>query len=349
MTRPETPTGSSGAVQAHDSRLSGVTGDKISANRRSTRAAATAAIWVNLMVIIAYRGLFGRVAIVPIVNDWATLFMSVTLQALPFLVLGVVVSAAISSLLPAKWLERALPQRPALAVPVAGIAGIALPGCECSSVPVARRLMTRGVTPAAALTFLLAAPAVNPVVLVATATAFPGEPMIWIARLTASLFAATAVGLVWSRWGSPHLIEERIRVATEASRHERFTDVVVEDFLQAGGFLALGAALVASVQTLVPASTLETVGGSGIVAIATMATLAVLLSVCSEADAFVAAGLPQFSLTARLAFLVIGPMIDLKLFTMQAGTFGRQFALRFAPLTFTVATTSAVIVGSLLL
>lgn len=85
------------------------------------------------------------------------------------------------------------------------------------------------------------------------------------------------------------------------------------------------------------------------VAVLALAVLAVLLSICSEADAFVAASLTQFSLTARLAFLVVGPMIDLKLFAMQTGTFGRGFALRFAPATFVVAVASAVLVGTVLL
>ncbi len=319
------------------------------AKQRATRAAATAAVWVNLAVIVAYRGLFGRVGTVALVNDWSTLFMSVTLQALPFLVLGVLVSAAISPLVPSSWLARALPTRPVLAVPTAGVAGVVLPGCECSSVPVARRLMTRGVAPAAALTFLLAAPAVNPIVLTATATAFPGQPAMWIARLIASLVAAITVGLVWSRRVPSTLIESRIRAAARAVEGERFSEVLVEDFLQAGGFLALGAALVASIQTLVPTQVLEVLGGSGVVSILAMAALAVLLSVCSEADAFVAAGLSQFSLTSRLVFLVVGPMIDIKLFTMQAGTFGRRFALRFAPLTLVTAIVTAVVIGSVLL
>jgi uncharacterized membrane protein YraQ (UPF0718 family) len=79
-----------------------------------------------------------------------------------------------------------------------------------------------------------------------------------------------------------------------------------------------------------------------------LAILAVLLSICSEADAFVASSLTQFSLTARLAFLVVGPMVDLKLFAMQVGTFGRRFAVRFAPTTFVVAVVVAVAVGTVL-
>jgi uncharacterized protein len=86
-----------------------------------------------------------------------------------------------------------------------------------------------------------------------------------------------------------------------------------------------------------------------VVSIIALAILAVVLSICSEADAFVAASLSQFSLTARLAFLVVGPMIDLKLFAMQAGTFGRGFALRFAPATFALAVVVSAVVGAVLL
>jgi uncharacterized membrane protein YraQ (UPF0718 family) len=97
----------------------------------------------------------------------------------------------------------------------------------------------------------------------------------------------------------------------------------------------------------VPPSWLHTVAGLPVVSVLALALLAVVLSICSEADAFVAASLTQFSLTARLAFLVVGPMVDLKLFAMQAGAFGRRFAIRFAPATFTVAVLAASAVGAL--
>jgi uncharacterized membrane protein YraQ (UPF0718 family) len=110
----------------------------------------------------------------PPVAAWWTVFTAIAVQGVPFLLLGTVVSAAIGAFVPEKVLSRLLPRNPALAVPVAGAAGVVLPGCECASVPVAGRLMRRGVAPAAALAFLLSAPAVNPVVLVATSIAFPG-------------------------------------------------------------------------------------------------------------------------------------------------------------------------------
>jgi uncharacterized membrane protein YraQ (UPF0718 family) len=117
---------------------------------------------------------------------------------------------------------------------------------------------------------------------------------------------------------------------------------------QAGGFLVIGAGMAASLNIAMPAGWLHAVARHEVLSIAALAALAVVLSICSEADAFVAASLTQFSLTARLAFLVVGPMVDLKLFAMQAGAFGRAFAVRFAPATFVVAVAAAVTVGWLL-
>ena len=100
---------------------------------------------------------------------------------------------------------------------------------------------------------------------------------------------------------------------------------------------------------VVPQSWLEAVAGHPVISVVALAGLAVVLSICSEADAFVAASLGQFSLTARLAFLVVGPMVDIKLFALQAGTFGRAFAVRFAPTTFVVGILVSALVGMWLL
>jgi len=305
--------------------------------------------WVVLTVVVLYPSTFGYFFLDPALQNWATIFISVTLQALPFLVLGVTVSAALAAFVPASWLVRSLPRRPSLAVPVAALAGAVLPGCECSSVPVARRLVSRGVAPAAGLTFLLAAPAINPVVLVATAVAFPGRPEVVLARFAASLVTAITVGWLCRRFGVSDRLETHLASTPQASHRHDFVATASSDFLQAGGFLVAGAMAVATLQTIVPESALRSVTGSGAYGVLALALLAVLLSVCSEADAFVAAGLPQFSMTARLAFLVVGPMVDLKLIALQSGTFGWRFASRFAPLTFVTAVAVSVLVGSILL
>lgn len=303
---------------------------------------------VALVVVVAalarplLEGLLDR----PAVAAWSTIFVAIAVQAMPFLVLGIGVSAAIAALVPPQALARLLPKSEALAVPVAAAAGIGLPGCECGSVPIAGRLVARGVPPSAALAFLLASPAINPVVLVATAVAFPGRPEMVFARLLASFLAATGVGLLWARTGRDELLDRvRRQVAPKGSPFAVLLATAQHDLLQAGGFLIVGAATAATLQTVVPRQIIDAVADAGPWAVLTLAGLAVVMAICSEADAFVAASLTQFSLSARLTFLVVGPMVDVKLIALQVGTFGRRFALRFAPLTFAVAVASSALIG----
>ncbi|WP_078966831.1 permease [Streptomyces sp. WM6378] len=287
----------------------------------------------------------------PALQAWGTVMAAVVIQGVPFLLLGTVVSAAVTTLVPDRVLARVLPRNPVLAVPVAGAAGALLPGCECASVPVAGSLIRRGVAPAAALTFLLAAPAVNPVVLVATSIAFPGRPVMVLARLLASLAASVAMGWLWIRLGRTEWLRLADRPPAAADRGclDAFTRALQHDFLHAGGFLVLGAAAAATFNVAVPPSVLESFAGSPWLSVPLLGLLAVVLSICSEADAFVAASLSGFSPTARLAFMVVGPMVDLKLIALQSGTFGRAFALRFSTATFATAVLTATVVGGWLL
>lgn len=308
--------------------------------------------WILIVPIIVSVALRGRVGFFD--NDdvrlWATLFVSVCVQALPFLVLGVVVSGIIAAFVSPDIVQRIVPKRPVLAVPAAGLAGLALPGCECGSVPIAGRLVSAGTPPAAALTFLLAAPAINPVVLVSTAVAFPNDGRLVIARFLASFIAAIAVGSWWAKRSAGSLLESRQHAhENQDGRWQRFVDVASRDLVHAGGYLVVGAMAAATLQLIVPRSILDTVADNELLSILMFAALAVLLSICSEADAFVAAGLPQFSLTSRLVFLVVGPVIDLKLVAMHTGVFGKRFTMIFAPVTLAVAVLSAVLIGQVLL
>jgi uncharacterized membrane protein YraQ (UPF0718 family) len=212
-------------------------------------------------------------------------------------------------------------------------------------------LVRRGVTPAAALAFLLSAPAINPVVLAATSVAFAGRPQMVLARFGASLLVAVIMGWLWLRLGRADLIRLPERTGHEGvGRFTAFTAAMRHDLVQSGGFLAIGAFGVRDAATLnvvVPQRWLREIATHQVASVLMLAALAVVLSICSEADAFVAASLTQFSLTARLAFLVVGPMVDVKLFAMQVGMFGRAFAVRFAPATFIVATLVAGVVGGL--
>lgn len=283
----------------------------------------------------------------PPVAAWWTVFTAVVVQGVPFLLLGTVVSAAIGVFVPERAFSRLLPRAPALAVPVAGAAGALLPGCECASVPVAGSLMRRGVPPAAALAFLLSAPAINPVVLVATSIAFPGQPMMVVARLAASLSTAVVMGWLWARFGRQEWLRLSKGGAPRAgvSRSGDFAAGLQHDFLHAGGFLVLGSAAAATFNIAVPRSVLDLFTGSPWLSVPFLALLAVVLCVCSEADAFVAASLVGFPRSAQLAFMVVGPAVDLKLIALQVGTFGRTFAVRFSSVTWGVALAGSVVVG----
>lgn len=312
------------------------------------RISSVEVLCVVLLAAILGQSWLQDVLDVPGLRTGSTIFVAVCVQALPFLVLGVLISGAIAAFVPARVLRRALPRRTGAAVGVAGLAGVALPGCECASVPVARRLMGQGVAPAAALTFLLAAPAVNPVVLVATAVAFPGRPEMVLARFLGSLATAVVMGLLWARWGKLDWIVARAleRLPDPAGvRWRAFAEIARTDLVEAGGFLVLGALISAALNVLVPQSWFAVLGGQLVLGVAVMAVLAVVLALCSEADAFVAASLTALPLLPKLVFLVVGPAIDVKLFALQAGTFGRSFAVRFAPVTFVVAVCCALVVG----
>ncbi|WP_253769746.1 permease [Goodfellowiella coeruleoviolacea] len=306
-----------------------------------------------LLLALVLQGWLVRVLDVPGLRTGATVFVAVCVQAMPFLVFGVLISGAIAAFVPASALRRVLPGRTALAVPVAGIAGVALPGCECASVPVARRLMQQGVAPAVALAFLLAAPAVNPVVLVATAVAFPGEPGMVLARFLGSLLTAVVMGWLWTRLGRAEWIAERaLRRLPDGDGTPRwlvFAETARHDLVEAGGFLVLGGLTSAALNVLVPGELLASLGGQLVLGVLVMALLAVVLALCSEADAFVAASLSALPLLPRLVFLVVGPAVDVKLIALQAGTFGRAFAARFAPATFVVAVCCALVSGVLVL
>lgn len=282
-------------------------------------------------------------------TTWTTVFVAIVIQALPFLVLGVVLSGVFSVYVPARWITRALPRNRYAAVGVAGLSGAVLPGCECASIPLAGGFLRQGVPQAAALAFLLSAPAINPVVLVATAVAFPGRPEMVLARFAASLLAACTVALLWARFAPEGLLRLPDWHPGEGSRAERFRATAEHDLLHAGGFLVVGAALAATVNVVVPAGVVDSVASQPVVAVAILAMLAVVVAICSEADAFVAASFSAFSPTAQLAFMVVGPMVDLKLVAMQAGWFGPRFAARFAPLTLVTCIASAAAVGAVLL
>jgi hypothetical protein len=184
---------------------------------------------------------------------------------------------------------------------------------------------------------MLAAPIVNPVVIASTAVAYQGRnPMQMVAgRVILGIVVAVGVALYLGRGQGPELIKMRTLASGHAHAHDHggsrvrgFLDHVGTDFTFMGKFVVAGAALAAAFQTVIPTSAFTGVLTTPIIAAPFLMALAFMLSLCSEADAFVAVSFIQFPLSSQLAFLVFGPMIDIKLAMLYGATFGRGFLLR---------------------
>ncbi len=262
-------------------------------------------------------------------------FGSLLVEAMPFILLGAAVSAAIEVMVPASAFARLGRLPRALQLPAAAAAGMAFPVCECGSVPVARRLASKGLAPGAAITFMLAAPIVNPVVIASTFVAYRGRDTLWlmvIGRFVLGFAVAMTVGwVIGALKGSRELLRtpaENVAAQTVEGaepRWRRFAGHLCGDVVFMARFLVIGAFIAAAVQTFVPQSVVDRVAGLPIVSLVAMMLLAFLMSLCSESDAFVAASFVAFGPAAQLAFLVSGPMIDMKLGALYAGTYRRGF------------------------
>ena len=264
------------------------------------------------------------------------IFGSLLIQALPFVLIGAFASALIEVFVPVGTLERLASLPRPLQLPAAALAGVAFPICECGSVPVARRLASKGLLPSAAVTFMLAAPVVNPVVIASTFVAYRGREAMWTmvaGRFLFGMLVAIAVGWVVGAVSKDGLLKPNpqethvhpVELGRPEPRWRRFFLHMGSDFLFMGRYLILGATFAALVQTFLPASWISKVAGIPVLSLAAMMLLAALLSLCSESDAFIAASFVQFGPSAQLAFLVFGPMVDLKLGTLYAGTFRKGF------------------------
>jgi uncharacterized membrane protein YraQ (UPF0718 family) len=284
------------------------------------------------------------------VQNFFLVFGSLLIEAVPFILLGAIVSALIEVFVPRSVFEKlALLPRP-LQLPVSGLAGAAFPVCECGSVPVARRLIVKGLAPSAAVTFMLAAPVLNPIVIASTVVAYRGRDILWpmvLGRAGLGLLAAIAVGYVVSGETKERLLRRRTDdIGDHSHDHESkanaFFGHLAGDFVFMGRFLVLGALVAAALQTFVPQDVIGAVANTPVVNLFAMMALAFVLSLCSESDAFVAASFVQFGVGAQLAFLVFGPMVDTKLGILYGATF-RQGFFR----TVVVVVTSATLVGCL--
>lgn len=306
----------------------------LTATRATPRSVALGAfIGVGLLAALVLVDLFAPtffpVALPDRAQDGLTLALSVLFEALPFVVLGVLLSIVVQVWLPSGVIERVLPRRPWARRAVLSLLGMLIPVCECGNVPFARGLMMRGLAPAEALTFLTAAPIVNPIVILTTHAAFGWDAGILVARLVGGYLIANLIGWIYSRHPSPdslltsHFIETCERVVNEPGTPVRrtLTQFLVE-LRAVMPALVIGSALAGAVQVLIPRDALLAIGSNPVLSIVAMILLAMTVAICSNVDAFFALSFAStFSPGALIAFLLVGPLVDIKMLALLRTTF----------------------------
>jgi uncharacterized membrane protein YraQ (UPF0718 family) len=290
------------------------------------------------------------------ITNFLLTFSSIVYEAMPFIVLGAVIAGVLEEMVPQRFLARVIPRNRFLSMLIGGLLGLVFPMCECGIIPVMRRLLRKGLPLSTCTAYLLAGPIVNFVVITSTLVAFSGSNQdIGVARDThpmpGPLMAGLRVGLgylvaigtsllverLWRREGTKLLMPLAMPRPTDADDNEEgprrtpwqklsnISETALHDFVDITAFLILGALLAAFTRQWLGHEQIAELGTSRpVLAIVAMMGLAILLCLCSEADAFVAASFTTLPAAAKLAFLVLGPMMDLKLYLMYTRVFRRK-------------------------
>jgi uncharacterized membrane protein YraQ (UPF0718 family) len=269
---------------------------------------------------------------------FTTIFLGIFIEAAPFLLLGTLASGVVEVFFKKETLQRLMPRNRFLGALAGGLLGFVFPVCECGVVPLTRRLFRKGMAPAMGVAFLLASPVLNPIVLASTYAAYGWGPVLWL-RLGLSLTIAVATGLIFAveeqplqllrpasigplqgaAWAAP------VIAPSLAVRWREALGIAGEEFFEMGRYLIVGAMLAAALQTVVPQATLLALGSGPLLSVLVMIALAVLLSICSTVDAFVSlAFVGTFTSGSILAFLVFGPMVDIKSVLLYLQVFRRR-------------------------
>lgn len=281
-----------------------------------------------------------------------TLFISIVLEAFPFILLGVMISAILQLFVTEQTVRRFIPRNPVLGIVYACLLGFLFPVCECGMIPVVRRLMRKGMPVYIAVVFILAGPVLNPVTYASTYTAFRSMPEMAYARMGLAFAAAAAVGLVLYRLARGNPLRhawngggEHEHTHAHSSKWTAVLGHASDEFFEMGKYLIMGAGITAFVQTHLSREMLLSVGQGELSSHFFMAGFAYVLSLCSTSDAFVAASFSSlFSKGSLLTFLVLGPMVDFKGTLMLLSIFKTRFVLWILAIT-----SAAVLIASILL
>jgi len=314
----------------------------VAASRSSTTVVARPRVskaWVAVGIgVLVIAGLFLIDAFAPVLfaaslptraQDGLTLAISVLIESLPFVALGVVLSIVVQVWVPPGVIERWMPRRAWARRMVLSLLGMVVPVCECGNVPFARGLLMRGFSVPETLTFLIAAPIVNPIVIITTHQAFGFSDGILIARLLGGYAIANLIGWLYSRHPDPDgLLTDRFRETCELVVHEpggrgrRSLAQFVIELRAVMPALVIGSALAGAVQVLIPREALLAIGSNPALSIVAMIMLAMVVSICSNVDAFFALSFAStFTPGSIVAFLLVGPLVDIKMLALMRTTF----------------------------
>ncbi|MDN3497484.1 permease [Planococcus sp. APC 4015] len=316
-----------------------------SANRRSPdpdaaqrpSAPARALVWLGIGVAVvaalfaidAFAPTFFAASLPTRAQDGLTLAISVLIESLPFVALGVALSIVVQVWIPAGVIERWMPRRAWARRAVLSLLGMIVPVCECGNVPFARGLLMRGFSVSETMTFLIAAPIVNPIVIITTHAAFGFDDGILIARLVGGYLIANLIGWLYSRHPSPDaLLTDRFRdtcalvLDEPGGRGRRSLAQFVVELRAVMPALIIGSALAGAVQVLIPREALLAIGSNPALSIVAMIALAMVVSICSNVDSFFALSFAStFTAGSLVAFLLVGPLVDVKMLALLRTTF----------------------------
>jgi len=293
----------------------------------------SALIAVGIVVVLFLVRVFsplGAPVSASVLQDLLTLTYSVIIESLPFVILGIVLSILVQVWIPDRWVTRVLPTNPVLRRAAISFLGVFFPVCECGNVPLARGLMVKGFSVSESMTFLFAAPIVNPITIITTYQAFGFDDGILIARIVGGFAVANLIGWVFSRHPDPaQLLTAEFAAECRVPDHDHVRSRRRESIVLFGReaavimpVLVIGALIAGLVQVGVPRSVLVELGGNPLWSILAMLVLAFIISVCSNVDAFFILPFASTFLPGSIVtFLVFGPLIDVKMLALMRTTF----------------------------
>lgn len=304
---------------------------------RETIGVVLIVLFLFLFFFVDFTGLAHIKDIIP--KSWMnvnTIFLSIFLEAAPFVLIGVFVSSIIQTFITENQMKKVIPRNPFLAVIPASLVGLVFPMCECVIVPVVRRLIQKGMPLHIGMVILVSAPILNPIVFASTYYAFRTTPYMAYYRLGLAFVAAVIIGfVVYCLYRNQNMLKDQAVVDTHIhpgveSRWKQILQHAADEFFSTGKFLLIGALIASCFQTFLDRQLLEQVASNNLLSPAVMMGLGYVLSLCSEADAFIAASLTHtFSAPSLLAFLVFGPMLDIKNTLMLLAYFKKRFVVSF--------------------